>query len=274
MNEKTSFTEKITHFLFGKPVPTISEADLQTIRGLDQKLDSLLSLFGGQQPGLQPANDHLPPPDQTEAQGAADNGTIREGLGDLTKEVRKLAKTQFKTNTLQESQLSQQEETLTRLREAIEQQDKRLADSAQQGQQALETAQLEWLKGLLPVLDGLDAAFDTGRRQVLQLPMSVEARKAIIAWLDGIRLARMRLLDLLAVYEVSPIPAVGQPFDPHRHVAVATDTTGRMPDGAIISQDRRGYATPDKVLRFAEVVVARSGHQEKLSVTKDKRYNG
>ena len=127
----------------------------------------------------------------------------------------------------------------------------------------LEAAQLDWLKGLLPVLDGLDAAFDAGRRQVLQLPMSVEVRKAIIAWLDGIRLARIRLLDLLAAYKITPIPAVGQPFDPHRHVAVATDTTNRAPDGIIISQDRRGYATPDKVLRFAEVVVARSRDQER-----------
>jgi molecular chaperone GrpE (heat shock protein) len=51
---------------------------------------------------------------------------------------------------------------------------------------------------------------------------------------------------------------VGQAFDPHRHVAVAVDTSGKAPDGTILAEDRRGYATPDKVLRFAEVVVARS----------------
>jgi molecular chaperone GrpE len=93
---------------------------------------------------------------------------------------------------------------------------------------------------------------------VLRLPLDGEVRQAVIAWLDGIRLARMRLLDLLAAHEVRPIPTVGQPFDPHYHIAVAIDTTGRSPDGIIISEDRPGYASPTKVLREAEVVVARS----------------
>ena len=88
--------------------------------------------------------------------------------------------------------------------------------------------------------------------------MPAESRQAVIAWLDGIRLARMRLLDVLKSYDVTPIPTLGQPFDPHHHVAVATDSSGRAPDGTIISEDQRGYTTPDKVLRFAEVVVAQS----------------
>ena len=193
MNDKTSFKEKFNSFIYGKPVSTLNEADLELIRGFDQKLDTLLNqlnLFNEQQ-----------------------NETAQESLADLTDQVRKLAKTQFKTNTLQESQLAQQEETLATLRDTVTQRDNHLTDLSQQQDQALEAAQLDWLKQLLPVLDGLDAAFDTGRRQVLQLPMNPEVRKAIIAWLDGIRLARMRLLDLLAAYNVAPIPAVGQPFN-------------------------------------------------------------
>jgi len=57
---------------------------------------------------------------------------------------------------------------------------------------------------------------------------------------------------------VTPIPTLGQPFVPHYHVAVATDTTGHVQEGIIVGEDRRGYAAGDKVLRFAEVVVARS----------------
>jgi molecular chaperone GrpE (heat shock protein) len=41
-------------------------------------------------------------------------------------------------------------------------------------------------------------------------------------------------------------------------VAVATDTGGRAPDGIIVGEDRRGYISPNQVLRFAEVIVARS----------------
>jgi molecular chaperone GrpE len=87
--------------------------------------------------------------------------------------------------------------------------------------------------------------------------MPGDTRQAIVAWLDGIRLARLRLLDVLKSYEVTPIPTLGQSFDPNRHVAVATDTSGRAAEGIIVAEDRRGYTTPDKVLRYAEVVVAR-----------------
>jgi molecular chaperone GrpE len=93
----------------------------------------------------------------------------------------------------------------------------------------------------------------------LRLSLTPATRRAVIGWLDGIRLTRLRLLDLLAAHQVAPIPTVGHPFDPHCHVAAATDTSGRGPDGTIVGEDRRGYATPEKVLRFAEVVVARSG---------------
>jgi molecular chaperone GrpE len=120
------------------------------------------------------------------------------------------------------------------------------------------SAQLELLQSMLPVLDSLDAAFNTGRRQILRLGMSHEVRQAIVAWLDGIRLARMRLLDLLASYEIRPIPTVGQPFNPSYHIAVAVDASGQASDGVIVSEDRPGYASPARVLREAQVVVARS----------------
>lgn len=254
MSDKETFSEKLTNFILGKPAPTLGEQDLQTLRGLEQKLDALLELLNVQGANGQPSNDRIsaPPPDRLA-------GAPQESLDDLAEQVRKLAKTQFKTNTLQESQLAQQQEMLKSLRESMSQQDERMVELAQQREQAAEAAQLELLESLLPVLDSLDAAFDTGRRQVLKLPMQGEVRQAVIGWLDGIRLARMRLLDVFAAYDVTPIPALGQPFDPHRHVATATDASGRAPDGIIVGEDRRGYATPDKILRFAEVVVARSG---------------
>jgi len=258
VSKKETFSEKLTNFIFGKPVH--SEPDLQTMRQLDQKLAALLNLLDTQPASAQPANDR---PVALQSDGLGE--VTQEKLDDLAEQVRKLAKTQFKTNTLQESQSAQQQELLKRLQDAAGQQDRRLVELAQQRDQAIKAAQLELLKNLLPVLDSLDAAFDHGRRQVLKLPLRATPRRAIIGWLDGVRLARMRLLDVLAAYDVTPTPTVGQPFDPHRHIATATDTSGRAPEGVIISEDRRGYATPDKVLRFAEVVVARAAGQRKLT---------
>jgi molecular chaperone GrpE len=249
VSEQKSLTDKLTHFIFGDPIPVLSENDLQIVRELHQRLDALSKQIA---PSANPSPRLSS--EQTRAQptevSLADN---------LTAQVRKLAKTQFKANTLQESQFAQQQETLTSLQHAIDQHEKTVGELAKQHEQAVAAAQLDLLKSILPALDSLDAAFGSGRRQVLQLPMSREVRQAVIAWLDGIRLARMRLLDLLAAHDIYPIQTVGQSFDPYYHIAVATDTTGRAPNGIIISEDRPGYASSTKVLREAEVVVSRSG---------------
>lgn len=249
MSKKKNFIEKFYDFILGEPIPVLSANDLNTVRHLNGKLDELLIALktGPTEPG---SPKFSPTPLFQSLEQNPD--------GDLAEQIRKLAKTQFKANTLQEKQLAQQEETLAGLQKTIERQEKQLVELAQQRQQAIDAAHEELLKSLLPVLDSLDAAFESGRNQVLKQPMSADTRRAVIAWLDGVRLARMRLLDVLKAYHISPIPTVGQPFDPHRHVAVATDTSGQAPDGVILGEDRRGYATPDKVLRFAEVVVARA----------------
>jgi molecular chaperone GrpE len=239
VSKTNGFLDKLKDFIFGPPVQVLSPNDLQALAELRQHLEAL-SQFNG----------HLPAPDGApHAEGDQEN---------LATELRKLGKAQFKANTLQESQLKQQQTALDNLQKIAAQQEDMIAGLMKQQEQAVQAAQFELLKSLLPILDSLDAAFENGRRQVLRWPMRPEARQALIAWLDGLRLARLRLLDLLAAYEVTPIPTIGQPFDPHRHVAVATDTGGRAPDGIIVGEDRRGYMSPNQVLRFAEVIVARS----------------
>jgi molecular chaperone GrpE len=245
VTHQKTLVDKLNALIFGPPVPVLDYQDLTTLQQLDDKLESLLTYLNHQ--AGSPEDSALP---GTSLAPAAEGA----GVTELAEQVRKLAKTQFKANTLQEGQLAQQQETLTALQKAVEQHEQKSGEAVQQ---AIAATQLELFKSLLPVLDSLDAAFDTGRKQVLKLSMPGDTRQAIVAWLDGIRLARLRLLDVLKSYEVTPIPTLGQPFDPNRHVAVATDTSGRAAEGIIVAEDRRGYTTPDKVLRYAEVVVAR-----------------
>jgi molecular chaperone GrpE len=56
--------------------------------------------------------------------------------------------------------------------------------------------------------------------------------------------------------------AVGEPFDPERHEAVGVVTNDEVPDRTIVEVARSGYAIGDRVLRPAEVVVARRGERE------------
>ncbi|MPZ15567.1 MAG: nucleotide exchange factor GrpE, partial [Chloroflexi bacterium] len=84
--------------------------------------------------------------------------------------------------------------------------------------------------------------------------------EAAAASVDGLLLIERRLLTLPEREGVHPIPAVGEPFDPQRHRTVAVAEGAELPDGTVVSESLRGYTHGDRVLRYAEVVVARAPH--------------
>jgi molecular chaperone GrpE len=55
---------------------------------------------------------------------------------------------------------------------------------------------------------------------------------------------------------VRPFTAVGQPFDPTRHEAVAHTERAGVDDHTGVAETLRGYLLQDRVLRPAQVVVA------------------
>jgi molecular chaperone GrpE len=71
-------------------------------------------------------------------------------------------------------------------------------------------------------------------------------------------LVERRILALLEREGVRPIPTVGQPFDPRHHLAVAAEPHPDLPDGTVVAETLRGFTHEERVLRPAEVVVARS----------------
>ena len=192
-----------------------------------------------------------------------------DGPEELAKEVRKLGKVQFKSNLLVEEQAARLEEALAELKA---QRDQQAAGLEQRISEEVDTARQKWLGSMLPALDGLDQAIASGKRYLVKRDLAAQlpnltpvqaelvspADRAILAsWLDGLRLVRERLLAILEEGGVTPISTVGQPFDPYKHIAVATTTQGAAEPGTIIAEERRGYCTEAGVLRYAEVVVYR-----------------
>jgi molecular chaperone GrpE len=96
---------------------------------------------------------------------------------------------------------------------------------------------------LLPLSDNLDRA----------LAAAAACDPAI---LDGIRLVRSQLDDVLASFGAERIDARGQPFDPNVHdaVSIVPVTDPRM-DRTVIDQVAPGYRIGDRVLRPARVAV-------------------
>ena len=110
-----------------------------------------------------------------------------------------------------------------------------------------EAAAADLITELLPILDNLERALETG----------VDTAAAA-AYRTGVELIHKQLLDLLAKRRVVPIDTAGQDFDPHYHQAVAHEASGEHPEGQIIGELQRGYMLAGRLLRPAMVRVAKA----------------
>jgi molecular chaperone GrpE len=97
---------------------------------------------------------------------------------------------------------------------------------------------------LLTVLDDFDRALE-------HVP-----EEAHEGWVDGVRLVERKLRSVLEAEGLTPIEAVGQPFDPNVHEAVVHEETADYPDNQVIGELQRGYRLHDRVLRPSLVRVA------------------
>ena len=59
-------------------------------------------------------------------------------------------------------------------------------------------------------------------------------------------------------WECSPIPAKGEPFDPHVHEAIEMVETSDAADHEVLEELQRGYKFKDRLLRPAMVKVAKN----------------
>jgi molecular chaperone GrpE len=76
--------------------------------------------------------------------------------------------------------------------------------------------------------------------------------------LDGLSAVHAQMDGVLARQGVQRLGAPGDHFDPERHEAIAVQPTSDVPDRTILAVERSGYALGDRVIRPAQVVVART----------------
>lgn len=74
---------------------------------------------------------------------------------------------------------------------------------------------------------------------------------------EGLRPVLHQMETLLQRHGLRRVGAVGEPFDPERHDAIGVRDTDELPDRAIADVARSGWALGDRVLRPAQVLVAR-----------------
>jgi molecular chaperone GrpE len=111
-------------------------------------------------------------------------------------------------------------------------------------------------------------AFDRGRGEVLlqMLPVLDDFERAMQAlpperrdedWVQGLALIERKLRTALENTGVERIAAEGQPFDPWEHEAVLHEERDDVAPGTVAAVARPGYRLGGRVLRPAQVVVAK-----------------
>ncbi len=82
--------------------------------------------------------------------------------------------------------------------------------------------------------------------------------EAMNQWLDGQQLLYERLQTALQAVGVRQLETEGQVFDPALHRAVSTEARNDVPAGTVVGEERKGYTLDGKILRYAEVIVAKN----------------
>jgi len=77
----------------------------------------------------------------------------------------------------------------------------------------------------------------------------------------GVELIVKQMEDALRQLQVTPIPAVGEEFDPRQHEALGTVERLDLPDQHVAEEIRRGYKLRERLLRPALVRVASNPKQ-------------
>jgi len=117
--------------------------------------------------------------------------------------------------------------------------------AAREQQEFRDFATADAIKALLPAIDSFERA--------LNAPASQENE-----FRSGVELIYKQLQDALTKLGVRPVPAKGEPFDPHVHEAIEMVETSDAPDHQVLDELQRGYKLKERLLRPAMVRVAKN----------------
>lgn len=111
---------------------------------------------------------------------------------------------------------------------------------------AIRYANESLVKDLLPVLDNLERALGYAQGGGNGKPL-----------LEGIEMVLKNFIEILGRHGVSQVSAAGERFDPSKHEAVAQVESGAHDPNTVIDEYRKGYYLLDRLLRPAQVTVAK-----------------
>jgi molecular chaperone GrpE len=196
-----------------------------------------------------PNEPHLPTPPEPGSPGAAEHHRRRtradERIAELDVSPTKLlAEIQALTGE-RDAALAKADEHVALAQRAQADYANLKRRSAEEREQMLGLANESLLGKVVALADDFDLAVDHVPEGARTTP-----------WLEGIVAIDRKLRTLLESEGVTPIEALGCPFDPAIHEAIShVPGTGR-PEGEVVAEIRRGYRLRDRVLRPSLVAVS------------------
>jgi molecular chaperone GrpE len=103
-------------------------------------------------------------------------------------------------------------------------------------------------RDLLAVYDNLQRAIDAAKTAGDQSPL-----------MQGVSATLNQWLQVFARHGITPIDALGHPFDPNLHEAVMQQPSPEHEPGTVLQVLQQGFQIHDRVLRPASVIVSTQG---------------
>jgi molecular chaperone GrpE len=98
---------------------------------------------------------------------------------------------------------------------------------------------------LLPVLDNVERAIQ-----------AAEQNTDAAGLIEGLKLMRQQLQDVLQSHHCKPIEALHVAFNPHLHHAILQQPSDEFPSNTVLVVTQNGYQLYDRVVRPSQVIVS------------------
>lgn len=165
----------------------------------------------------------------------------------LTKESpgKKAKKTKAKKEDINEvkEQLATEKDRVLRLSAEFENYKKR---KERESDEFKKFANETIFRQLLTVVDNLERAISSTQKNSNEEGL-----------LEGVKLTYKEIIKLFETFNVKPVEAENQPFNPNFHQAVTQEETNDFPENTVSKVLQKGYLLHDRLIRPAMVIVSK-----------------
>ncbi len=117
--------------------------------------------------------------------------------------------------------------------------------TARETERIRQTAAERLLRDLLPVLDHLDLALE-----------HADSESGLA---EGVEMVAKQFREVMERHGMTPVPALGEPFDPNVHEALTQREDASVPAHTVVEVYQQGYLLGGRLLRPAKVIVSTGG---------------